>query len=145
MAAQGVWSADLAKESSTMREILAVRKVLQSFAPKLAGLCVKWYTDNQNVARIIDVGSRKSGLQSETERIFGICVHHGISIEPEWVPRSSNEQADYLIRIVDFNDWSVSPHIFRFSDLKWGLHSIDRFTDEHNHYLARFQVLESLL
>ena len=70
MAAQGVWSADLAKESSTMREILAVRKVWQSFAPNLAGLCVKWYTDNQTVARIIDVGSRKSGLQSEAERFF---------------------------------------------------------------------------
>ena len=74
----------------------------------------KWHKDNQNVARIIDVGSRKSGLQSEAKRIFEICVHHGISIEPEWVPRSSNEQADYLSRIVDFDDWSVSPHIFRF-------------------------------
>ena len=62
VAVQGVWSADLAKESSTMREILAVRKVLQSFAPKLVGLCVKWHTDNQNVAGIISVGSRKSGL-----------------------------------------------------------------------------------
>ena len=88
--------------------------------------------------RIIDVGSRKSGLQSETERIFEICVHHGISIESEWVPRSSNEQADYLSRIVDFDDWSVSPHIFRFSDLKWRPHSIDRFADEHNHLLPRF-------
>ena len=117
---------------------MAVRKVLQSLAPNLAGLCVKWYTDNQNVARIIDVGSRKSGLQSETERIFEICVHHGISIEPEWVPRSSNEQADYLSRIVDFDDWSVSPHIFRFSDLKWGPQSIDRFADEHKHLLPRF-------
>ena len=43
-----------------MREILAVRKVLQSFAPKLAGLCVKWHTDNPNVARITSVGSRPS-------------------------------------------------------------------------------------
>ena len=134
MAAQGVWSADLAKESSTMREILAVRKVLQSFAPKLAGLCVKRHTDNQNVARIIDVGSRKSGLQSKAKRIFEICVLHGISIEPEWVPRSRNEQADDLSRIVDFDNWSVSPHIFRVLDLKWGLHAVDRFADEHNHF-----------
>ena len=111
VAAQGVWSADLAKESSTMREILAVRKVLQSFAPKFAGLL---HTDNQNVARIIGVGSRMSSLQSEGKRIFEACVYHGISIEPEWVPRSSNEQADYLSRIVDFDDWSVSPNIFRF-------------------------------
>ena len=51
-----------AMESSTMREILAVRKLLQSFAPKLAGLCVKWHTDNQNVARIIEVGSPKCNL-----------------------------------------------------------------------------------
>ncbi|KAL9963329.1 hypothetical protein ACROYT_G032521 [Oculina patagonica] len=138
VAAQGVWSADLAKESSTMREIVAVRKVLHSFAPKLAGLCVKWHTDNQNVARIIDVGSRKSSLQVEAKRIFEICVLNGISIEPEWVPRSSNEQADYLSRIVDIDDWFVSPRIFRLLDLKWGSHSIDRFADEHNHLLPRF-------
>ena len=43
VAAHGVWSADSAKESSTMQEILAIRKVLQSFVPKLAGLCVKWH------------------------------------------------------------------------------------------------------
>ena len=41
VAAQGVCSADSAIKSSTMREILAVRKVLQTFTPKLAGLCVK--------------------------------------------------------------------------------------------------------
>ena len=66
MAAQGLWSADLEKESSTMCDILAVKKILLSFAPKLAGLCLKWHTDNQNVAHIIGVGSRMSGLQSET-------------------------------------------------------------------------------
>ena len=138
MAAQGVWLADVTKESSTMRAILAVRKVLQSFAPKLAGLCVKWHTYNQNVARIIGVGSRMSGLQSEAKRIFEVSVHRGISIELEWAPRFSNEQADYLSRLVDFDDRSVSPHIFRFLGLKWGPHSIDRFANEHNHLLPRF-------
>jgi len=37
VAAQGVWSSDMANQSSTLREILAVRKVLESFAPKLVG------------------------------------------------------------------------------------------------------------
>ena len=138
VAAQGICLADLAKESSTMREILAVRKVLQSFAPKLAGLCVRWHTNNQNVARVIGVGSRISGLQSEAKRIFEVCVQHGISIKPEWLPRSSNEQADYLSHIVDFDDWFVSPRFFRFLDLKWGPDSIDRFADEHSHLLPRF-------
>ena len=49
-----------AMESSMMREILAVRKLSQPFAPKLAELCVTWHTDSHNVARIIDVG-----MQSE--------------------------------------------------------------------------------
>lgn len=71
MAAQGVWSADSAMESSTMSEILAVRKVSQSFAPKFVGFCVKWRKDvNENVAHIIDVGSQKSSLQEEAKRIF---------------------------------------------------------------------------
>ena len=51
---------------------------------------VEWHTDNQYVARIIDVGSGKSGLQSKAKRILEICVHLGIFIEPEWVPRSRN-------------------------------------------------------
>ena len=33
---------------------------------------------------------------------------------------------------------SVSPHSFRFLELKWGPHSIDRFADEHDHLLPRF-------
>lgn len=37
----GVWSTDLAMEHSTVREILAVGKALESFASKLAGLSVK--------------------------------------------------------------------------------------------------------
>ena len=69
-------------QSSTLREILAVRKVLESFAPKLAGLCVKWFTDNQNVARIIDIGSPKLPLQEEAKRIFHICILHGIQSSP---------------------------------------------------------------
>ena len=56
-----------------MLEILVIRKVLQSFAPTLAWLCVKWHTDNQNVARIIDVRSRKSNLQEKVKRFFDIA------------------------------------------------------------------------
>lgn len=37
------------------------------------------------------------------------------------MPRSRNEQADYLSHIVDLDDCSVSPHIFRFLDLNGGL------------------------
>ena len=81
-------------------------------------------------------------MQSDAKRIFEICVHHGISIEAEWVPSSRNEQSDYLSSIVDFDDWSVDPHIFRFLDLKWEPHSIDRFADERSHlFFIIFKII----
>ena len=77
-------------------------------------------------------------MQSDAKRIFEICVHHGISIEAEWVPSSRNEQSDYLSSIVDFDDWSVDPHIFRFLDLKWEPHSIDRLLTSITIYFLLF-------
>ena len=49
----GHWSPQEAAMSSTWRELRAVFAVLQSFAEKLQGHTVKWFTDNQNVVRIV--------------------------------------------------------------------------------------------
>ena len=46
---QGQWSADELVLSTTWRELKAVYNVLQSFAPKLSGYVVKWFSDNQAV------------------------------------------------------------------------------------------------
>ena len=57
---------------------------------------------------IIDIGSPKLLLQEEARCIFDICVSHGSSIKPEWVPRASNEQADYLSRIRELKHEDIS-------------------------------------
>ena len=49
--AQGQWSADEARLSSSWRELKAVHNVLEAFAPKLRGNTVKWFTDNQSSLR----------------------------------------------------------------------------------------------
>ena len=113
--------------SSTLREILAVKFVLLSLLDKLSGLTVKWFTDNQNVPRIISSGSSKGHLQTEALSIFYICCHRGISIEMEWIPRSQNDQADFLSRIYDPDDWGLSWNTFQNIDIVWGPHSFDRF------------------
>ena len=84
------------------------------------------------------MGSGKRHLQNETLNIFYICSSPGITIEPAWIPRSENDRADYLSKIVDKDDWLINPSIFRWLDYMWGAHSIDRFADEHNHQLPRF-------
>lgn len=61
--AHGQWSQYEASLSSTWRELKAVSVVLNSFALKLAGHRLKWFTDNQNVVHIVEAGSKKKHLQ----------------------------------------------------------------------------------
>ena len=63
--AQGIWSTEVAKQSSTWRELVAVGRVLESVAGRLSNTRVRWFTDNQNVVRTLQVGSGKSHLQVE--------------------------------------------------------------------------------
>ena len=69
----GTWGPKVLGSSSTKREILAVKYVLLSLVDRLSGLTLKWFSDNQNVPRIIQCGSAKDYLQSEALSIFSIC------------------------------------------------------------------------
>ena len=136
--AQGQWRPQEASQSSTWRELRAVKNVLESLADKLRNHRVRWFTDNQNVVRILTTGSRKPALQREALAIFQRSVSSGIRIEPEWIPREANQQADFLSRIIDKDDWSLHPALFKMLDDKWGPHTIDRFASFYNTQLPRF-------
>ena len=73
--AHGVWSNDEAAQSSTWHELQAVKVVLESFQTKLINERVHWFTDNQNVLRIVQHGSSKPALQVEALGIFSLCVN----------------------------------------------------------------------
>jgi len=92
--ANGQWSQDKAAQSSTWRELRAVRYVLESFKTKLRNERIRWFTDNHNVVRIVQYGSSKPHLQAEALRILCTCMNSSIRIEPEWIPREDNELAD---------------------------------------------------
>jgi len=108
LVANGQWSAEEATQSSTWRELRAVRLILESFQGKLANERVHWFTDNQNVVSIVQHGSPKVVLQVEALEIFSVCVNNSISLEPEWIPREQNELADYYCRIVDYDDYILN-------------------------------------
>ena len=99
---------------------------------------MKWFSDNQAVVRIVQVGSGKPHLQEGALSIFELCFQHGTKLEMEWVPRSANEMADYVSRIRDFDDWMVNPNLFKYLDQIWGPHTLDCFANEHNSQTARF-------
>ena len=69
LACQGQWSVDEKRKSSTWQELRAVYYMLSSVGHIFTGHKVQWYTDNQNVTRIIDRSSTKPDLQTLAEEI----------------------------------------------------------------------------
>ena len=66
----GQWTRSEAEQSSTWRELAAVLLVLLEVAEKLVNHRVRWFTDNQNVARILTVGSKKAQLHELANKVF---------------------------------------------------------------------------
>ena len=60
-------------------------------------------------------------------RIFDICIRSGIHLEVQWIPRTSNRQADYISRLIDTDDWQITDEFFLFRDGLWGPHNVDCF------------------
>ena len=63
--AHGQWLPHERIQSSTWRELKAVHNILNSLTDKLANQRIRWFTDNQNVVRIMNKGSRNLLLQQE--------------------------------------------------------------------------------
>ena len=136
--ANGQWSKEEAAQSSTWRELRAVRMVLESFESKLQNERVRWFTDNQNVVRIVLNGSKKPALQQEALAIFDTSVKARIHVEPEWIPREENQIADNISRMVDHDDWMLNPLVFGELNALWGPHTVDRFADGYNSQIPCF-------
>ena len=133
------WDTATRTASSTHRELAAFLHGIQSLANQLANNTILWCTDNQAVETILYKGSSKSPvLHSMALQIFSLTRQHQINLMPLWVPRALNQTADALSRISDFDDWSISPLLFKFLNGRWGPHTVDRFSSETTNHLPRF-------
>lgn len=90
------------QESSTYRALLAVHFVLSSTSSFLPNSRVKWFTDSQGAARIVQVGCMNFNLHKLACDIFSSFFFFkvGIYLDIEWVLRSLDEKADFLSIIV---------------------------------------------
>lgn len=134
----GSWSEAESKESSTWRELRGTRLVLMSLGEQLTGKTVRHRTDNTNVEHILKVGSPKPNLHLEAVAIYTLCRQHQIHLEPEWIPREFNQEADELSRLASKDDYMLNPNIFAALDLLWGPHTIDRFSTFRTRQIPRF-------
>ena len=85
--------------------------VFKRFCTSFVGSAVKWFTDNQAVSLIVESGSMKEHLPQLVVDIFH-TARKNIEIDVQWVLRLLNERADYLSKIVDYDDWIVKIAIF---------------------------------
>ena len=100
-----LWDSSEASKSSTWWKLDAIDFTIESFSSVLESSCVKWYTDNQAAAKIVDVGSTKPDLHKLAVKIFAACLRSKIKFEVQWIPRSENVKADFISRPNDVDDW----------------------------------------
>ena len=113
------WDSLQMNQSSTWRELHCVSFALKGFAHLLSGCDVEWFTDNQAVPSIVHPGSMKEHLHILALNIFQTAKDNNIDINVEWIPRTKNERADYLSKIVDYEDWTVKDCYFHAVTSVW--------------------------
>ncbi|CAC5399139.1 unnamed protein product [Mytilus coruscus] len=128
-------------QSSTFRELKAVELLLKTMGSKLENKFVKLYSDNQNVIRIVQVGSMKSPLQCLAFSIFNTYLLFNIDLSVAWVPRLQNCTADFVSKIFDFDDWGIHQRIFRYFEKLWGPFTCNLFASSNNYKVAKYYSL----
>ena len=123
--------------SSTYRELVAVFHGLETAKHQLAGHALKWHTDSKNIVSIVRKGSMVQPLLELALLIFHITRQFNITLSMNWISRDYNENADRFSRIIDHDDWGVSPSAFSHICDIMGPITIDRFADTRNTKAAR--------
>ncbi|GAQ81891.1 hypothetical protein KFL_000940010, partial [Klebsormidium nitens] len=127
--------------SSTWRELTGLLHLLRAFRPFLSDCSVLARGDALNVFTILSKGgSAKEHLQAVCLQLFTFCAENRIELRPEWLPREENVRADYLSKVRDVDDFSLSSASFAFVSQQFGPFTVDRFASTHNAKLPRFDA-----
>ena len=124
--------------SSTHRELITILYSLGAFGANLFDSRIKWYTDNQATAKIVEVGSMKLTLQTLAYKIFSYCLAHNIDLHIQWIPRELNTQADFVSKLRDCNNWQITSDVIQQLDSTWGPHTLDCVASFYNAKIDRF-------
>jgi hypothetical protein len=88
------------KDSSTLREIVAVKEALEKGRHLLKGKRVEVRMDSQALSHImLKQSSRTSEIHDFMKQIWYRCYEDGIELEIKWIPREENKEADLLSRV----------------------------------------------
>ena len=115
--------------SSTFRELLAVKHVLNSFGYILKKQSVQVNIDNSSTCGILSIGSSKPHLQNLVIDIFNFCTRFNIELIPQWIQKEQNYLAAFYSRTNDMDNWSIDNESFNIINNKYGPFSVERFAN----------------
>lgn len=111
---------------------------LDSFKVELEGKCMKVYTDNQNAARIIEVGSMNKEFHDIALAIVKICISYRITLIVCWLPKGENILAYFFQQNVRPRRLGDRPNnVYSFQQM-WGPFTCDLFANYHNNKVNNF-------
>ena len=134
------WNPHECKFSSTWRELTAISRSIVGLQRISEGKCIKWCSDSQGAVSILRHGSKNRKLHCIARQIAAFCQDKRITLEPQWIPRGQNTQADEYSRWADKDDWSLVYEQFAYLDARWGPHTVDRFSNDRNAKCSRFNT-----
>ena len=70
--------------------------------------------------------------------IFQACLRQRIKLDIQWIPRTENQKADYISRLIDIDDWQLTTEFFLELDNTWGPHTVDCMATYYNTKISRF-------
>jgi len=118
---------------SNERELLAAVHLLTTCLRYLQGAKLTIHFDNMNAATVCEKGSGKFRLQRYATYIADLCEQNGTVIRPVWIPRCLNNVADFISKMVDYEDYSVSHDFFHLAQQITGfVPDFDRFANNMN-------------
>lgn len=146
------------EQSSTLREVKAAERNVDTFAPKVrqalkaidrrlkkkgASLeCrhVLIFTDNQTAARDGNVGSKDPELQTVIRRIHATAMQHSFTVVFRWRRRNTKDlQLCDDITKIDMCDYMFCREQFEALQEEWGFkHTLDGFATNTNALLKKF-------
>ena len=80
----------------------------------------------------------KRDLHQLALSIIKIVIKNSIDLQIDWIPRSFNDHAEAISRIIDFDDWGLSLEFFNYIDHIWGPHTVDCFANFQYRKFTRF-------
>lgn len=137
--ARGAWSRVDKEEDIHILELRSLLYGIGSFGNEIAGRNIQLWTDNKISYHTVPKGSAIERIQRLVREIHDELGRRDANlVDVLWIPSEANVIPDFLSRFVDVNDWGVTDHTWDVIRNEWPDLQVDRFADQYNARLRRW-------